>query len=133
MSEEDEANGRLHERDLYAWSKATELLLVDRRIQEIDWDAVGDELEKSAAVNDAKPLREAVEKLLTHLTIWNVGSQYPELVREAHKFLLREGEWVVVAREPMSLQSSRWTLAQVIDDAFITERDSTFTDARDAS
>ncbi len=328
MSDKDEENRRLRELDLYAWSKATELLLVDRRIQEIDWDAVGDELEKSAEVNDAKPLREAVEKLLTHLTIWNVSSQYhsparrseiesarfklddtlsrspslarlielewkslyrqarfaamlilgakaalhevltsdlvlvttdepeaetealalmrlslritrlklrvatnpddeaddsdedhyawcraqaaaarsrqfdeldpigiaeeissvgtsvrrsaieslaglldklmawqagrrsqslkkkiasdracvrallrknpslavaPELVREAHKFMVIEGEWAVVAREPMSLQSSRWTLAQVIDDASITERDSTFTDARDAS
>lgn len=76
MSDKDEANRRLHELDLYAWSKATELLLSDRRIHEIDWDAVGDELEKSARVNDANPMREAVEKLLTHLTIWNVSPQY---------------------------------------------------------
>ena len=326
MSDRDEANGRLHELDLYAWSKATELLLIDRRIREVDWDAVGAELENSAEVNDAKPLREAVEKLLTHLTIWNVSADYhirhrrseiesarfklddtlsrsPSLARlielewkslcrrarfdamlilgekaalrelltselvlvttmnreaesevlprgsarirlrlrvatnpddetddsdedhyawcraqaaaarsrqfdeldpigigeeissvgtsvrrscdriiggtpgqvdgvaggtpkpepeekdrvgpriayarcfgriqvspqhrscmtEAHKFMVREGEWAVVAREPMSSQSSRWTLAQVIDDASITERDSAFTDARDAS
>ncbi len=83
MSDRDEANGRLHEVDLYAWSKATELLLVDRRIQEIDWDAVGDELEKSAGVNDANPLREAVEKLLTHLTIWNVSSKYHSPARRS--------------------------------------------------
>ena len=76
MSDKDEENRRLREQDLYAWSKATELLLVDRRIQEIDWDAVGDELEKSAGVNDANPMREAVEKLMTHLTIWNLSSQY---------------------------------------------------------
>ena len=76
MSDKDEANGRLHELDLYAWSKATELLLIDRQIQEIDWDAVGDELEKSAEVNDANPMREAAEKLLTHLTIWNVSPQF---------------------------------------------------------
>ena len=73
MSDKDEANGRLHELDLYAWSKATELLLFDRRIHEIDWDAVGEELENSAELNDANPMREAVEKLLTHLTIWNVS------------------------------------------------------------
>ena len=328
MSDKDDENRKLRERDLYAWSKATELLLVDRRIQEIDWDAVGDELEKSAGVNDAKPLREAVEKLLIHLTIWNVGAQYhtparrseiesarfkiddslsrspslaglielewrslyrrarfaamlilgakaalhevltsdlvmltsnepeaeteavalmrlslritrlklrlatnsddetddsdedhyawcraqaaaarsrqfdeldpigiaeeisgvgtsvrrtvieslaglmdqltawqagrcsqslrtkiglerarlcallwknpslavaPELMTEAYKFMVREGAWAIVARGPMSSQSSRWTLAQVIDDASITERDSAFTDARDAS
>ena len=76
MSERDEANGRLHELDLYAWSKSTELLLIDRRIREVDWDAVAAELENSAEVNDAKPLREAVEKLLTHLTIWNVSADY---------------------------------------------------------
>ena len=76
MSERDEANGRLRERDLYAWSRATELLLIDRQIREVDWDAVGDELENSAEVNDAKPLREAVEKLLTHLAIWNVSPDY---------------------------------------------------------
>ena len=321
MSERDEANGRLRERDLYAWSRATELLLIDRQIREVDWDAVGDELENSAEVNDAKPLREAVEKLLTHLAIWNVSPDYhtperrseiesarfklddtlsrspslaglievewkslsrrarfnamlilgeqaalrepltselvlvttddpeeegelssltqlrlriatnsddetdysdedhyawcraqaaaarsrqfdeldpigiaeeissvgtsvrrtvieslaglmdklmawqagrcspslktkiglerarirallwknpslaaaPELMTEAHKFIAREGEWAVVAREPMSSQSSRWTLAQVIDDASIAEGNSTFTDARDAS
>ncbi|MFZ2063135.1 MAG: DUF29 family protein [Candidatus Binatus sp.] len=328
MLDKDEENRRLREQDLYAWSKATELLLVDRRIQEIDWDAVGDELEKSAGMNDANPVREAVEKLLTHLTIWNAGSQYhsparrseiesarfkiddtlsrspslaglielewrslyrrarfaamlilgekaalhevltsdlvlvtadepeaetealalmrlslritglklrvatnpddetddsdedhyawcraqaaaarsrqfdeldpigiaeeissvgtsvrravieslaglldkviawqarrcslslkiriasdrarvrallfknpslaaaPELMTEAHKFIVREGEWGVVARESMSLQSSRWTLAEVVDDASITERDSAFADARDAS
>lgn len=328
MSNRDEANGRLHERDLYAWSKETELLLFERRIREIDWDAVGDELEKSAGVNDANPIREAIEKLLTHLTIWNAGSQYhsparrseiesarfkiddtlcrspslaglielewkslykrarfaamlilgekaalhevptsdlvlvttdepeaeteavalmrlslrisglklrvatnpddetddsdedhyawcraqaaaarsrqfdeldpigigeeissvgtsvrrsaieslaglldkltawqagrrslslktriasdrtrvrallfknpslaiaPELVREAHKFIVREGEWAIAARESMSSQSSRWTLGQVVDDAFITECDSALTDARDAS
>ena len=328
MSDRDEANGRLHERDLYAWSKATKLLLIDRQIREVDWDAVGDELENSAEVNDAKPLREAAEKLLTHLTIWNVSPQYhsparrseiesarfkiddtlsrspslaglielewkslcrrarfaamlmlggpaalrelptselvlvttdepeaeteslavmrlslritrlrlhvatnfdnetehsdedhyawcraqaaaarsrqfdeldpigigeelssvgisvrrtaieslaglldklmawqagrrsqslkkkiasdracvrallrknpslavaPQLVTEAHKFMMREGEWADVARASMSSQSSRWTLAQVIDDASITERDSSFTDARGAS
>jgi len=321
MSERDEANGRLRERDLYAWSRATELLLIDRQIREVDWDAVGDELENSAEVNDAKPLREAVEKLLTHLAIWNVSPDYhtperrseiesarfklddtlsrspslaglievewkslsrrarfnamlilgeqaalrepltselvlvttdgpeeegelssltqlrlriatnsddetdysdedhyawcraqaaaarsrqfdeldpigiaeeissvgtsvrrtvieslaglmdklmawqagrcspslktkiglerarirallwknpslaaaPELMTEAHKFIAREGKWAVVAREPMSSQSSRWTLAQVIDDASIAEGNSTFTDARDAS
>ncbi len=328
MSDKDEANGRLHEGDLYAWSKATELVLLDRRIHEIDWDAVGDELEESAGVNDANPMREAVEKLLTHLTIWNAGSQYhsparrseiesarfiiddtlyrspslaglielewrslyrrarfaamlilgekaalhevltsdlvlvttdepeaetealalmrlslritrlklraatnpddetddsdedhygwcraqaaaarsrqfdeldpigiaeeissvgtsvrrtvieslaglvdklmawqagrcslslktriasdrarvrallfknpslaaaPELMTEAHKFMVREEEWAVVARAPMSSQSSRWTLAQIIDDASITQRNSAFTDARDAS
>ncbi len=328
MSDKDDENRRLRERDLYAWSKATELLLLDRRIYEIDWDAVGDVLEKSARVNDSNPLREAVEKLLTHLTIWNVGSQYhsparrseiesarfkiddalsrssslaglielewrslyrracfaamlilgekaalhevltsdlvlvttdepeaeteavalmrlslriirlklrvatnsddetgdsdqdhyawcraqaaaarsrqfdeldpvgiaeeissvatsvrrtvieslaglmdklrawqagrcspslktriglerarirallwknpslaaaPELMAEAHRFTVREGEWAVVARAPMLSQSSRWTLARIIDDASITERDSTFTDARDAS
>jgi len=76
MSERDEANGRLHELDLYAWSKSTELLLIDRQIREVDWDAVAAELENSAEVNDAKPLREAVEKLLTHLTIWNVSADY---------------------------------------------------------
>jgi Domain of unknown function DUF29 len=328
MSDRDEANGRLHERDLYAWSKETELLLFDRRIREIDWEAVGDELEKSAGVNDANPMREAVEKLLTHLTIWNAGSQYhsparrseiesarfkiddtlcqapslaglielewrslyrrarfaamlilgekaalhevltsdlvlvttdepeaetealalmrlslritglklrvatnpddetddsdedhyawcraqaaaarsrqfdeldpigigeeissvgtsvrravieslaglldnlmawqagrcslslktriasdrarirallfknpslaaaPELMTEAHKFIVRDGEWAVVARESMSSKSTRWTLGQVVDDASITERDSALTDARDAS
>ena len=52
---------------------------------------------------------------------------------EAHKFIVREGEWAFVAREPMSSQSSRWKLAQVIDDASITECDSTFTDASEAS
>ena len=57
----------------------------------------------------------------------------PELMTEAHKFIAREGKWAVVAREPMSSQSSRWTLAQVIDDASIAEGNSTFTDARDAS
>lgn len=321
MWDRDEANGRLHERDLYAWSKATELLLIDRQIQEVDWDAVGDELVNSAEVNDAKPLREAVEKLLTHLAIWNVSpdlhtpdrrseiesarfklddtlSRSPSLARlmevewkslsrrarfnamlilgeqaafrepstselvlvstddpeeesglssltqlrlhlaansddeaedcdedhyawcraqaaaarsqqldeldpigiaeeissvgtsvrravieslaglldklmawqaglcsfglkmriasdrarvrallfknpslaaaselltEAHKALTREGEWAIVARESMSSQSSRWTLAQVLDDASITERNSTFSDARSAS
>jgi Domain of unknown function DUF29 len=328
MSDKDEANGRLHELDLYAWSKATELLLLDRRIHEIDWDAVGDELEKSARTNDANPMREAVEKLLTHLTIWNVSSQYhsparrseiesarfkiddilsrspslaglielewrslyrrarfaatlilgekaalhevltsdlvlvttdepeaeteavalmrlslritrlklrvatnpddetddsdedhfawcraqaaaarsrqfdeldpigiseeissvgtsarrtvieslaglldklmawqagqcglslktriasdrarvrallwknpslaaaPELMNEAHKFMVREGEWAVLARESISSQLSRWTLAQVVDDVSITEGDSALTDARDAS
>ena len=321
MSDRDEANRRLRELDLYAWSKATELLLFDRRIHEIDWDAVGDDLENSAEVNDAKPLREAVEKLLTHLAIWNVSQEYhtpdrrseiesarfklddtlsrspslarlmelewkslcrrarldarlilgesaplrelpiaelvlvttddreaesefgaltrlrlqiatnpddeaddsdedhfawcraqaaaarsrhfdeldpigigeeissvgtlvrrsvieslaglldklmacqagrqneslkkkiasdracvrallrknpslavaPELVREAHKFMVREGESAVVERESMLSQSSRWTLAQVIDDASITERDSTFTKASEAS
>ena len=320
MSDRDEANGRLHERDLYAWSKSTELLLIDRQIREVDWDAVAAELENSAEVNDAKPLREAVEKLLTHLTIWNVSADYhtrdrrseiesarfklddtlsrspslarlmelewkslcrragldarlivgesaalrelptselvlvttddreaesefgaltrlrlriarnpddeaddsdedhyawcraqaaaarsrhfdeldpigigeeissvgtsvrrsaieslaglldklmawqagrrseslkkeiasdrarvrallrknpslaaaPELLREAHKFMTREGEWAFV-REPMLSQSSRWKLAQVIDDASITERDSTFTNASEAS
>jgi hypothetical protein len=76
MSDRDEANGRLHELDLYAWSKSTELLLIDRQIREVDWDAVAAELENSAEVNDAKPLREAVEKLLTHLTIWNVSADY---------------------------------------------------------
>ena len=30
---QNEANGRLHERDLYAWSKATEPLFIDRRIR----------------------------------------------------------------------------------------------------
>ena len=99
MSDRDEANGRLHDRDLYAWSKSTEWLLIDRQIREVDLDAVADELEKSAELNYAKPMRGAVEKLLTHLT----------------------------------LQSARWTLAEVIDGASITERDSTFTDARDAS
>ena len=321
MSEKDEANGRLRERDLYAWSKETELLLFDRRIREIEWDAVGDELEKSAELNDAKPMREAVEKLLTHLTIWNVSPDYhspdrrseidsarfklddtlsrspslarlmelewkslyrrarldamlilgesaglrelptselvlvttddpeaesefsaltrlrlriarnsddeaddsdedhyawcraqaaaarsrqfdeldpigigeeissvgtsvrriaieslaglldklmawqagrrsqslkkkiasdracvrallrknpslavtPALMTEAHKFIVREGEWAVVARESMSSQSSSWTLGQVVDDASITERDSALTDAKDAS
>jgi hypothetical protein len=320
MSDRDEANGRLHERDLYAWSKSTELLLIDRQIREVDWDAVAAELENSAEVNDAKPLREAVEKLLTHLTIWNVSADYhtrdrrseiesarfklddtlsrspslarlmelewkslcrragldarlivgelaalrelptselvlvttddreaesefgaltrlrlriarnpddeaddsdedhyawcraqaaaarsrhfdeldpigigeeissvgtsvrrsaieslaglldklmawqagrrseslkkeiasdrarvrallrknpslaaaPELLREAHKFMTREGEWAFV-REPMLSQSSRWKLAQVIDDASIIERDSTFTNASEAS
>ena len=83
MSDRDEANGRLHERDLYAWSKETERLLFDRRIREMDWDAVGDELEKSAGVNDANPMREAVEKLLTHLTIWNVGAQYHSPARRS--------------------------------------------------
>ena len=56
MSDRDEANGRLHELDLYAWSKSTELLLIDRQIREVDWDAVAAELENSAEVNDAKPL-----------------------------------------------------------------------------
>src|SRR5271155_5545526 len=320
MSDRDEANGKLRELDLYAWSKATELLLLDRRIHEIDWDAVGDELENSAEVNDAKPLREAVEKLLTHLAIWNVSPDHhtpdrrseiesarfklddtlsrspslaglmevewkslsrrarfnamlilgeqavlrepltselvlvttdpdeesefssltqlrirvatnsddeaedsdedhyawcraqaaaarsqqldeldpigiaeeissvgtsvrravieslaglldkltawqagrcslclktriasdrarvrallfknpslaaaSELLTEAHKALTREGEWAIVARESMSSQSSRWTLAQVLDDASITERNNTFSDARSAS
>ncbi len=83
MSDRDEANGRLHDRDLYGWSKETELLLFDRRIREIDWDAVGDELERSAELNGAKPMREAVEKLLTHLTIWNAGSQYHSPARRS--------------------------------------------------
>ena len=83
MSDKDEENRRLREQDLYAWSKTTELLLVDRRIQEIDWDAVGDELEKSAGLNDANPMREAVEKLMTHLTIWNLSSQYHSPARRS--------------------------------------------------
>ncbi len=184
MSDRDEANGKLHERDLYAWSKATELLLIDRQIREVDWDAVGDELEKSAELNDAKPMREAVEKLLTHLTIWNVSPDYhtrdrrseiesarfkldDTLYRSPSLARLMELEWkslcgrsrldamlilgesaavremptselvLVTTDDPeaeaMSSQSSRWTLAQVIDDASITERDSTFTDAGGAS
>lgn len=83
MSDKDDENRRLRERDLYAWSKATDLLLFDRRIREIDWDAVGDELEKSAEVNDARPMREAVVKLLTHLTIWNVSPDYRSPERQS--------------------------------------------------
>ena len=57
----------------------------------------------------------------------------PGLMAEAHKFMARERGWAGSARAPMASQSSRWTLAQIIDDASITERDSTFTDARGAS
>lgn len=81
MSDKDEENRRLRERDLYAWSKATELLLFDRRTGEIDWDAVAEALERSAEVNDAHPTRDAVERLLTHLTIWNVSRDYHSRAR----------------------------------------------------
>jgi hypothetical protein len=100
MSDKDDENRRLCERDLYAWSKATKLLLFGRRIQEIDWDAIGDGLEKSARVNDANPMREAVVKLLTHLTIWNVSPHYRSPARrseiESARFKLDD----IVSRSP---------------------------------
>jgi hypothetical protein len=53
----------------------------------------------------------------------------PELVTEAHEFALREGSCVVGTAARMSAQSCCWTLAQVIDDASIAERETIFNDA----
>src|SRR5271155_3907248 len=110
MSDRDEANGKLRELDLYAWSKATELLLLDRRIHEIDWDAVGDELENRAEVNDAKPLREAVEKLLTHLAIWNVSPDYHTPDRRSEIESARFKLYDTISRSPSlaGLMEQEW-------------------------
>jgi hypothetical protein len=83
MRRSDEENRKLHGRDIYAWSKATERLLLDHRIHEIDWDTVAFEIEKSGEANDANPMREAVEKLLTHLTIWQLRPDYQGPDRQA--------------------------------------------------
>ena len=77
----------------------------------------------------------ALERARVRALLWKNPSlaAAPELMTEAHKFMMREGEWAVVARESMSSQSSRSTLARVVDDASIAESDSTLADARDAS
>lgn len=76
MADRDEENRTLYERDLYAWSKVTELLLFNRRFDEIHWRAVAFELDRSAESNDVKPLRVSIERLLTHLLVWNADPQY---------------------------------------------------------
>jgi hypothetical protein len=57
----------------------------------------------------------------------------PELVSEAHKRMMREKPWRVAARKSISPPSCPWTLAQIIDDASITECDSEFADAARSS
>lgn len=76
MADTQEDNSNLRAKDLYAWSKETERLLFEHRVHKIDWDAVAVELERSAEMNDAKPMREAVEMLLTHLALWNISASY---------------------------------------------------------
>jgi hypothetical protein len=61
MAEREEENRALYERDRHAWSKATELLLFYRKMEEIDLRAVATELDRSAESNDVKPLRDAIE------------------------------------------------------------------------
>jgi phosphatidylglycerol lysyltransferase len=46
------------------------------KMEEIDLRAVVTELDRSAESNDVKPLRDAIERLLTHLPIWNTNPQY---------------------------------------------------------
>lgn len=100
MTNDEQENHTLRERDLYAWCKQTEGLLLQRRFREVDWDAVAVELERSAEVNDAAPMREAVETLLTQLAIWNCSAHYhtPQRRRkvESARFRLEE----ILSRSP---------------------------------
>ena len=145
--------------DHYAWCRAQAAAARSRQFDELDPIGIGEEI-SSVGTSVRRAVIESLAGLLDKLMAWQAGrcsqslkteiasdrarvrallfknpslAAAPELMTEAHKFIVREGEWAVVARESMSSQSSRWTLAQVIDDASITERDSTFTDARDAS
>ncbi|HUA36038.1 MAG TPA: DUF29 family protein [Candidatus Binataceae bacterium] len=82
MPDRDEENRALHQRDRYAWSKATELLLFYRRLDEIDWRAVAVELDRSAESNNVKPLRDSIERLLTHLLVWNSSPEFHSADRQ---------------------------------------------------
>ena len=145
--------------DHYAWCRAQAAAARSRQFDELDPIGIGEEI-SSVGTSVRRSAIESLAGLLDKLMAWQAGRRSlslktriasdrtrvralllknpslaiaPELVREAHKFIVREGEWAIVARESMSSQSSRWTLGQVIDDAFITECDSALTDARDAS
>jgi hypothetical protein len=76
VADAQKENLNLRVQDRYAWTRETEKLLSEHCLQRIDWDAVAVELERSAEINDAIPMREAVEMLLTHLAIWNISTRY---------------------------------------------------------
>ncbi|MFZ0681225.1 DUF29 family protein [Candidatus Binatus sp.] len=144
--------------DHYAWCRAQAAAARSRQFDELDPIGIAEEI-SSVGTSVRRTVIESLAGLLDKLMAWQAGRcslslktritsdrarvrallfknpslAAPELMTEAHKFMVREGEWGVVAREPMSSQSSRWTLAQIIDDASITERVFAFTDARDAS
>jgi len=145
--------------DHYAWCRAQAAAARSRQFDELDPIGIAEEI-SSVGTSVRRTVIESLAGLMDKLMAWQAGrcspslktkiglerarirallwknpslAAAPELMTEAHKFIAREGEWAVVAREPMSSQSSRWTLAQVIDDASIAEGNSTFTDARDAS
>jgi hypothetical protein len=100
MTNDEQENHALRERDLYAWCTQTEILLSQSRFREIDWEAIARELERSAEVNDAASLREAVETLLTQLAIWNLSPNYHTAQRrnkiESARFRLEE----ILSRSP---------------------------------
>ncbi|MGA6974420.1 MAG: DUF29 family protein, partial [Candidatus Binatus sp.] len=140
------------------WCRAQAAAARSRHFDELDPVGIGEEI-SSVGTSVRRAAIESLAGLLDKLVAWQAGRRSeslrkkiasdracvlallrknpslaaaPELLREAHKFMTREGEWAFV-REPVLSQSSRWKLAQVIDDASITERDSTFTNASEAS
>ena len=110
VADAQEKNSKLKIRDLHAWSRETETLLFEHRLHEIDWDAVAVELERSAEINDVKPMREAVEALLMHLALWNISASYHSPQRhfqiESARFKLEE----LLSRSPSltSLLDAEW-------------------------